>query len=225
MQSSLTFQARKGAHIPRPTHMPAVAPPGPPHACSECDQQYLSIKMQDNYQVFEYSKKIGDTYAVAMASGLVSSTKICLDRVAVMSKAIGIPTQRYWTQLAQKKRRELLIEVDSGMYPNQFGEAIFSIKYRNETQGLKMREYRQWSLLPYLNLEELSSDPAALMNLIYVRIEYSPATWASYDSAKIRCHWYLGFFDLVYNQNCVIMHGERYGQLCKWNPVQAYAGP
>jgi hypothetical protein len=112
------------------------------------------------------------------------------------------------------------------MYEYQMGEARENCKahFSNLDIGMEMRSFRTLALLPYMNLEVLTEDPARLLGLLYNRTRYSPEDWAPYDSSKLKPCWGTGAFGIVFNPNCVILHGAKYGELIPWDPKLAHVG-
>jgi len=78
-------------------------------------------------------------------------------------------------------------------------------------------DFRNACLLPYINLESLTNDPAKFLNLLYNRIQHNPEQWAPYDNFLLIKQWEIGALKTVYNPNCIIMHGLNYGKLAPWN--------
>jgi hypothetical protein len=79
-------------------------------------------------------------------------------------------------------------------------------------------------LLPWLNLETLCANPAALFALAHFRSSCSPAEWAAWDSRQLDLSWDFGHFDHEFSPKCVAMYEAYYGEVVNWNAAQAHCG-
>lgn len=81
---------------------------------------------------------------------------------------------------------------------------------------------RNASLFPYINLEALTEDAGRLIGLLQSRLKHSAVDWCPYDNSLPKFPWECGSVDVYYNDNCVIMYGEKYGQLTGWKAAEAH---
>ena len=116
--------------------------------------------------------------------------------------------------MTASERQAVLLQVDKEFYPHQWGEPLLSIE-SEETQtqiGLLIRKSRAFALMPYLNLETLSEDPARLLSLLQLRTQHSPEDWAPYDSHKLQRGWDGGFYNTYveeWNSHYPMLHVTR----------------
>lgn len=59
------------------------------------------------------------------------------------------------------------------------------------------------------------------LSLLLNRTRFSPEQWAPYDNKQLCSGWCSGAFDVDFNYNAIIMHGEGYGQLTSWDKKSA----
>lgn len=79
-------------------------------------------------------------------------------------------------------------------------------------------------LLPYLNVEDLSSDSMRLLSLLYVRTEYNASTWAAFDLEQTKAGWRNGLLDSKVCKSAMVAYGARYGEIVEWNKEQVEQG-
>lgn len=89
-------------------------------------------------------------------------------------------------------------------------------------EGRSSPAYRKYLLLPYLDLDTLTKNPAALLGLLHTRAKDAPAEWASYDHEQLRSPWGIGLLDATFNECSVVMFCPRYGTYAKWQKNAAH---
>jgi hypothetical protein len=209
-----------------------------PHCeCLECEQQFRS-ELQQQMQIMKYVVALTDNEASSKASNLVLATRDNLEYLREQCLQKGSIILTTWKNNSRAEREKLLLQVDPDIYRKQWCDAYFDAEWMKEfenardhpkdegfdlTRGRNRRQYRNACLLPYINLEALSTDPTKFPSLIYNRVKYSPEQWAPFDNTLLNRNWQMGSFATEYNGNSICMHGERFGQLEVWEPQRAHS--
>jgi hypothetical protein len=89
-------------------------------------------------------------------------------------------------------------------------------------QEARNSHHRNHYLLPYIDVETLSKNPATLFGLLNTRAKDLPAEWAPYDHKQLRHPWGVGLVDVSFNEGAVVMFGPRYGAYTKWQREAAH---
>ncbi|ERF76260.1 hypothetical protein EPUS_04337 [Endocarpon pusillum Z07020] len=124
-----------------------------------------------------------------------------------------------WKKRSQTKRAEILEKAFPGMPQKKF--SIIQARYAEE--NLEASSLCCTFLLPYLSVEDLSSDPMRLLSLLYVRTEYDASTWAGFDLENTKADWHEGLLDSVC-KSAMIAYGARYGEIVEWDQERVDQG-
>jgi hypothetical protein len=81
---------------------------------------------------------------------------------------------------------------------------------------------REATLLPYLSIEGLKTDPLRLLALIHARTAFGPEEWVTFDMDKILRPWERGRLRIEYAECCVVLHGPGYGDVVPWDKERAH---
>jgi hypothetical protein len=149
-------------------------------------------------------------------------------------KILGNTILRRWKKKTKEKREALLLDVKPQMYPHQWWDAHFSLEFVPvwkanvgkvvpDPDVTHRRPHRNVFLTPCINLEALKTDPPRLLSLLYNRVKYSPEEWSSYDNFLLSPQCRQGAFSISYHGDCIVMHGEKEGQLSPWDEEQAHS--
>lgn len=197
--------------------------------CDICIQQFRQQKYQTK-AVCNYQAILCEEEARSMATKLVSRTQENYQFLREQWEVGGSTISKRLKKKSSEKRKALLMEVDPDMYPHPWSDLRFTQTFlelpamqasesgvpntdMELTQGEMRWKYRDVCLLPYIDLECLKNDPDSLLSVLYNRIKYSPQHWAPFDNYTIDKSWNLGALQLLYNRNCIVMHGAGYGKL------------
>ncbi|KAI6893846.1 hypothetical protein KC334_g12528 [Hortaea werneckii] len=103
-------------------------------------------------------------------------------------------------------------------------EVWVDVRDTKKLQELAARDekFRNGYMVPYLNLETLMDDRSKILSLLHYRSTYKLEDWVMFDSAQAKRAVEGGNLSREYNENCVIMFGERYGDLVKWHRAQCH---
>ena len=86
------------------------------------------------------------------------------------------------------------------------------------------RNHRASYLLPYVTLEDLSTDSANLIRLLHYRVIYSPEEWVHFDNGQLQPPWKQGAFAEKSADGCVTMRGPHYGTWKDFDPTAVHNG-
>ncbi|KAF7945162.1 hypothetical protein EAE96_009941 [Botrytis aclada] len=204
----------------------------PPCECSECVQQFLSREAQ-KHQMMTYSFALSDVEARQKAAGFATEISKNLIYLRQQCQNNGDSIFKRWNKKSRNKREALLRDIDPNLYPHQWplvhlNEAFQATLPPDKwisaelTLSRYLRGYRNACLLPYINLEGLTENPAMFLSLLQNRTQYSPEQWAPYDNSILDKHWDLGSLALDYNSHSIILAGSAYGTLTQWNGEEAH---
>jgi hypothetical protein len=198
------------------------------------------VQFYQKRSVFGYEEVLSDDEARQKAAELVNRTRENFQYLREQCEKNGNVIIKRWKKRSGEKRKALLLEVDPHMYPHQWADIRFYEEFANSpeqramhlsglldqdpdaTQGRARRPFRTVCLLPYLSLESLKNDPAKLLNLLYNRVQFSPEQWVAFDNYLLDKQWKIGSLGTVYNRNCIVMHGPKFGNLTPWQSRSAH---
>ncbi|KAI7651331.1 hypothetical protein KC318_g15784 [Hortaea werneckii] len=153
----------------------------------------------------------------------------------------GDAVKKKWEKLARERRRALILAAQPSLYQDKWPELRSMFGYDHKAFGnheevwvdvrdtKKLQElaardekFRNGYMVPYLNLETLMDDRSKILSLLHYRSTYKLEDWVMFDSAQAKRAVEGGNLSREYNENCVIMFGERYGDLVKWHRAQCH---
>jgi hypothetical protein len=68
----------------------------------------------------------------------------------------------------------------------------------------------------------LSKDASILFGLLHNRTFFSPVEWVQHDHQELTKSWACGNLDTSFNEQCVVVYGNRFGSLVAWNEQAAH---
>ena len=125
-----------------------------------------------------------------------------------------------WKKRSQNKRAEILEKAEPDMPQKRF--SIIQASYAGS--DLEAPSLHYTFLLPYLSVEDLSSDPMRLLSLLYVRTEYDASTWAAFDLEHNKAGWHEGLLDSGICKSAMVACGARYGEIVEWDKERVDQG-
>jgi hypothetical protein len=127
-------------------------------------------------------------------------------------KSYGNAILDLWTAKSSSEREALLLEVDPTMYQYRWEGGQYQVECQWGDIGSGMRNFKNFKILPYINLEALREAPAHFLNLVFNRVKCPAEGWAPYNTHKLRLPWDSGAFGILFNRNCVVAQGSKYGE-------------
>jgi hypothetical protein len=68
----------------------------------------------------------------------------------------------------------------------------------------------------------LEKDPYKLLALLRTRTKFSPTNWFSFDLSQTSNGWYEGEVEVEYAECCMVLWGEKYGDIVPWAHGEAH---
>lgn len=190
----------------------------PPCECQICLHQYRTKDQQDlihwcyvghledpAHLAQSYTKSINDI------RGLLYQ-KILTSELSILKR---------W-RAGAAKRKEFLEQAQPGIYP--VAHPLIDIVSHGQMKLNDQRSHRASYLLPYVNLEDLSTDSANLIRLLHHRISYSPDEWVHFDNGQLQPPWKQGAFAEKSADGCITMRGLHYGKWKDFDPAAVHNG-
>lgn len=72
-------------------------------------------------------------------------------------------------------------------------------------------------LLPYLSVEEISSNAQRFILLLHHRVSSGPWAWVAADQAAMAPYWCDGYFEVFYNPSAISLSESDYAQLVSFD--------
>ncbi|PVH73888.1 hypothetical protein DL98DRAFT_42131 [Cadophora sp. DSE1049] len=210
----------------------------PQCSCTECAQQFRTVDTQ-KAKTLGYRDGLNDKEAKSRAAEFTISIAQDLQYLKDQCTLNGNSILKRWKKKSMAERSNLLKQAMPNIFPSQWCDALFHTEFTKAceiesrkdpgrmvdsdfTEGRYKRQHRDRFLLPYVNIEALTTDPMKLLNLLYCRTKYTPEKWAPYDNFLLNSQWWQGAFDLTYNKGCLIMNGSKYGSWTPWEKQAAH---
>jgi hypothetical protein len=187
-------------------------------------------------RLYTYAEALSNEEAQNKATRFLQSMSRNIQYLKKQCSVNGSTILKRWKK-SSKKRNSYLVSVDPDAYPHEWCNAHFLKDFYEKktasnstgevdvdlSQGSVRLDFRNVCLLPYINLESLTNEPAKFLNLLHNRIRYSPEQWPPYDNFLLVKQWEIGALKTGYNPNCLIMHGPNYGDLTPWNKQRSHS--
>ncbi|KAI9794980.1 MAG: hypothetical protein M1835_006204 [Candelina submexicana] len=87
-----------------------------------------------------------------------------------------------------------------------------------------LRGARSAYLLPYINLESLSSGYSRLVCLMHNRAKHGPEEWVLFNNETLSKAWWMKGFEELYAEGCILMYGAAYGRCIPWDQESVHRG-
>ncbi|KAI6798349.1 hypothetical protein KC363_g3383 [Hortaea werneckii] len=200
--------------------------------CMECIQQFCTANHKDLVQ------NVSNAEAKAKAKALAVQAEQDRQYLQVKLEQYGDAIKKKWEKLSREKRRVLILGAQPSLYQHKWHELRSMWGYDQQACEIqekdigdkeKLRELgfhderlENGALSPYLNLESLMDDRDRILSLLHYRSAYKLEDWVMFDSYQAKHAVEGGSLGREYNENCVIMFGERYGDLVKWHQAQCH---
>ncbi|KAI6892664.1 hypothetical protein KC334_g13254 [Hortaea werneckii] len=203
--------------------------------CVECMPQFCTSA--DKRQVIN----ISNASAKEKAKKLATQAEQDRQYLQVKLQQYGDAVKKKWEKLGRERRRALILAAQPSLYQDKWPELRSMFGYDHKAFGnheevwvdvrdtKKLQElaardekFRNGYMVPYLNLETLMDDRSKILSLLHYRSAYKLEDWVMFDSAQAKRAVEGGNLSREYNENCIIMFGERYGDLVKWHRAQCH---
>lgn len=184
----------------------------PPCECADCINGFYTVKAQSTFGLV-YRYRLSDEDAerrVLLAVKKMGDLQRALtERLDVFPDIL----MSRWIKQSQAKREALLKEAAPDLEDKQWLLPRYSL-LRPQCYLLgSSQKGRRGLLLPWLNVEVLTTNPAVLFALLHYRTAYSPQHWAAFDSQQLALSWAVGLLEVDFSPKCVVMYGQKYGSL------------
>lgn len=169
-----------------------------------------------------YRYRLSDSQAADVIRPLVSSIHQQRDYLRRVLNTRADTLMSRWKKRSKEKRRALLKAVNPEL---EVGPgALVRLAYSNEWMFFNKRtaDKRQISLLPWLDADELTINPMALLALLHFRTAHEPPEWAPWDTSQLTMPFTRGLLDVDFSPKCVVMYGPKYGDLVEWEVKAAH---
>ncbi|GAB1730776.1 hypothetical protein NU195Hw_g72t1 [Hortaea werneckii] len=200
--------------------------------CMECIPQFCTA--QDKHLV----QNVSNADAKEKAKTLAMQAEQDRQYLGIKLEQYGDAIKKKWEKSSRGKRRDLILAAQPSLYQHKWQELRSMWGYDKQVSGGQEKDTRGKSklqelavsdkrlengaLAPYLNLESLMDDRNKILSLLHYRSAYKLEDWVMFDSSQAKRAVEEGDLSREYNENCVIMFGERYGDLVKWHRAQCH---
>ncbi|KAI7199586.1 hypothetical protein KC343_g8572 [Hortaea werneckii] len=200
--------------------------------CMLCEQQFCTA--QDKGLVRDVSNADAKGRAKKLAVQAEQDRQYLQDKLERYGDAI----KKKWGKMGREKRRALMLGAQPSLYRHKWQELRSMWGYDKQAREVQQKgvpdeeepaepnlhdeRVENGSLSPFLNLESLMDDRSRILSLLHYRAAYKLEDWVMFDSFQAHRAAKGGNLSREYNENCVIMFGERYGDLVKWHREQCH---
>ncbi|CAD6587437.1 MAG: hypothetical protein ASARMPRED_003099 [Alectoria sarmentosa] len=186
-----------------------------PCECNRCLRQYRTLDQQELIP-FLYLGHVKD--AASLAKSYTRSIES--DRAFLFQKISesGVSILNRW-RAGVEKRKAFLEKAKPDLYQKR--NPLVDIPARVE-QLRHQREYRMGYMLPYLNVDDLSKDPAKFIGLLLHRTKCLPEQWVPFDHATLWSGWKQCTLAEKSADGCIIMQGEQFGKWSAFDPIAVH---
>jgi hypothetical protein len=170
---------------------------------------------------YHYSEVLTDEEATNVLTSYSNDINSARDYLSSSIQKYGDLLLHRWRKRTPSKRAALLnlTEPDLPWKKGYTADTEYNTTLR---QSRRNSHYRKHFLLPYIDVETLSKNPATLFGLLHTRAKDLPAEWAPFDHEQLRSPWGVGLVDVTFNEGAVVMFGPRYGAYTKWQREAAH---
>jgi hypothetical protein len=193
----------------------------PPCECIDCQHSFYAAEEQHRPK-FSYSNKISNSDARRVIMGHVQNTQEDREYVLQRLSSHGDTIVNRWKKKSREKRQALLNDACPDLQEVRWFFPRYTFTPESKMASSRNLASRRHLLLPWLSVEVLKMNPVVLFALLHYRTAYPPQDWATYDSRQLILSWSCGYFELEFSSKCVIMHGQRYGELVDWQAGPAH---
>ena len=193
----------------------------PPCECHDCQLGWYDTQEQQN-PPYLYRREISIQDATTIASSYIIQIRNDKTYLEKHLKSHADVLMSRWRKRSQDKRATLVREVAPNLPEELFPLTTYA--WLEDTSEYRSYRARRQLLLPWLSIQKLKTNPAALFALLHYRTFYPPQDWAAFASNQHTAGWAQAWFNLEYSPTCVVMHGCRYGEVVGWEADQAHRG-
>ncbi|KAL8760617.1 MAG: hypothetical protein Q9184_003207 [Pyrenodesmia sp. 2 TL-2023] len=172
--------------------------------CSECSEQYPAYCVGH----------LKGNEAFQLATTYTNSVLADLNYLRALLPTSEHIILKRWRRRNSTKRRDLLIQINPDLYPTNIPLMDLATRLIGKSIN-EQSKYRYAYLLPYLNLECLSSESANLLCLLHHRVSSQPEDWVIFDNSIIKSAWDQNALRVHFADGCITMHGSHFGV---WKP-------
>ncbi|KAK3686551.1 hypothetical protein LTR37_019721 [Vermiconidia calcicola] len=209
--------------------------------CCECSRQFKDFKLYDKERIDpRFLIYYSNVEAGAKTRGLARS--ILRDRRHLQEKLSrhGDAVMAKWKKIDQGRRSELISKAQPTMYLRKHpvqrvsfeldddfpsgGSTLLDNPTQDQVEAAldTQERIKNGVMLPYLSVEGLREDPMKLLSLLHHRAYSAPEEWVMLDVAQTNVAFELGNLCREDNKGCVIMFGDRYGELTTYDREQCH---
>ncbi|CAK3994921.1 hypothetical protein K441DRAFT_681069 [Lecanosticta acicola] len=203
--------------------------------CVECISQFFGLTRLQ-YAIQYIRKELGIPDKLAQAKARTYAQQIERDREYLRNglHRHGDLVLSKWKKKTKVKREALLLAAQPDLYRHACiqqrtmfrmdGKLTDFDRVAPGEKAISMGDptCRRAMLLPYLNVDSLARDPMRLISLFHYRSSYKPEEWVSFDFAQMRVAFEGAQVSIRYNDNSLILHGPRFGDLVPYEQEEAH---
>ncbi|KAK3671188.1 hypothetical protein LTR78_008989 [Recurvomyces mirabilis] len=201
----------------------AATLPTCPKTCKSCLEHYRPLQWQETWAWLEYNFTYEDEKTEEIVREHVDKARASLANVRDKLERFGNAIAKRWMKKNMSKRASLLRTASPSLHNKRWAAADLVYRSQKLNQEDWQRYHEAW-LLPYLDVDTLAKDPANLLALLHFRTHHTLQNWFRFDYEQIRIPFLEGTIGLAYNPHCVVVHGNRYGDLVQWERKAAHRG-
>jgi hypothetical protein len=202
--------------------------------CHVCDQHFYSVELQLEGKL-TYAKSVDDTEAQAMLTSRTEYTGQALDYVKDRFRTHDDLITSRWKNMSRDKRAILLSQSSEslfGPWPEPEYEDALLGRLLDDHDISRTLQFRMaphlkvgpcCNLAGWLEINTFAEDPMRLLSLFRSRTDHAPQYWIPFDTIQSSRCFGEKRGDFSYNAGAVIKHGDRYGQLTKFDLEQVYS--
>ena len=184
---------------------------GPPCECETCLRQYRTREQQD---LIPYAYFGHEEDAASLAKRYVHSIESDRAFLRQTIAEFGVLILSRW-RVKSARRRGFLKSARPDLYQNRnplvdIPSTVMELRHQ--------REHRIGYMLPYLNVDDLSRDPANFVGLLLHRTKCLPEEWVPFDHATLWSGWKQCTLTEKSADGCISMYGDRFGQWSRFDP-------
>lgn len=178
--------------------------------------------------LFCYWARIDDEAVRSTVKTLVEEIQLNLQKLTHLTQHRGNSFMSKWKKKSKDARAALIKDAAPGIAETT--ASYFEFCYSRpepwvlSNEMVKRRANRWMLLLPWLNLEVLKDNSAALFALVHYRTSHSPASWAAWDSRQLDTSWTYAHFDSEFSAKCIAIYEGSFGNVVDFDPGRAHSG-
>lgn len=157
---------------------------GPPCTCCRClTHQYYSKEVQERDEKHKYVGRLSIADVMVILKARKPRILELLNQLQEIISIHADSIVKRWRRYTPQKRRDRLeLACSSGIYPD--GDPRILISHCTISLAIG-RSHRNALLLPYINLDALSSGSSRLINLLHYRTRFPPESWVAFDDNQL----------------------------------------